>query len=82
MDIRRIRAPPTLAAIEIHCKEQPVKKILTLVFEAISHAREKRVRDRLIAQLDERTLRDIGLEHEANHRRERSRRAYMSFGAY
>lgn len=59
-----------------------MKKILTLVFEAIQAAQEKRVRDRLIAQLDERTLRDIGLEHEANRRRERGRRAYMGFGAY
>ena len=59
-----------------------MKKILTLVFESIAAARQKRVRDRLIQQLDERTLRDIGLEHEANRARDRTRRFAMRFGAY
>ena len=59
-----------------------MRKILTMVFEAIGAAREKRVRDHLIQQLDERTLRDIGLEHEANRARTRARQAYMRFGMY
>jgi uncharacterized protein YjiS (DUF1127 family) len=40
------------------------------------------VRTRLLEQLDERTLRDIGLEHEANRARVRSRQPFMRFGTY
>lgn len=58
-----------------------MKKILTLVFDAINAARTKQAREHLMQHLDERTLRDIGLEHEANRARERRRMA-ISFGAY
>jgi hypothetical protein len=43
--------------------------------------RLERARARLIEQLDERTLRDIGMDIEANHARERNRLA-MRFGGY
>jgi hypothetical protein len=36
----------------------------------------------MLTQLDERTLRDIGLEFEANHARERARRLELRLGTY
>jgi uncharacterized protein YjiS (DUF1127 family) len=59
-----------------------VKRILSLAFDAFAEARQRRARARLLAQLDERTLRDIGLEHEANRARARSRQQLMRFGTY
>jgi uncharacterized protein YjiS (DUF1127 family) len=59
-----------------------VKKLFTFAAEAIAAVQERRVRARLLEQLDERTLRDIGLEHEANHARARSRQLFMRFGTY
>ncbi len=53
-----------------------MKRIFSLVIEAIVAAQQRRARARLLAQLDERTLRDIGLEHEANRARARSRHAF------
>ncbi|HEX7217837.1 MAG TPA: hypothetical protein VF280_01330 [Burkholderiales bacterium] len=58
-----------------------MKRIFTSVLETLSAIREARVRQRLVDELDERTLRDIGLDHEANRARERSRIA-LRFGAY
>ena len=58
-----------------------MKQILSTVVEAFYAIREARARQRLIDELDERTLRDIGLDHEANRARERSRIA-QRFGAY
>ena len=58
-----------------------MKRIFKLAMDAFVSARLERARARLIADLDERTLRDIGLEHEANHARERTRLA-MRFGGY
>jgi hypothetical protein len=58
-----------------------MKRIFRLAVEAFVTAREERARARLLSQLDERILRDIGLEHEANRARERNRLA-MRFGAY
>jgi uncharacterized protein YjiS (DUF1127 family) len=52
-----------------------------LAIDAFAASRQKRARNRLLDQLDERTLRDIGLEHEANRARERSRQ-YLRFGVY
>ena len=49
--------------------------------DAFFAIREARARQRLIDELDERTLRDIGLDHEANRVRERARIA-LRFGAY
>lgn len=58
-----------------------MKRIFRLAIDAFISAREERARARLVSQLDERTLRDIGLEQEANRERERNRLA-MRFGAY
>ena len=58
-----------------------MKRIFTSVLETLSAIREARVRQRLVDELDERTLRDIGLDHEANRARERSRTA-LRFGTY
>ncbi len=57
-------------------------RILNLVFDAFGEARRKRAQARLLQHLDERTLRDIGLEFEANHARERSKRIDLRFGIY
>jgi hypothetical protein len=58
-----------------------MKRIFRLAIDAFIAAREERARARLVSQLDERTLRDIGMEHEANRARERTRLA-VRFGAY
>lgn len=58
-----------------------MKRIFRLAVEAFVAAREERARARLLSQLDERTLRDIGLEQEANRARERTRVA-MRFAGY
>jgi uncharacterized protein YjiS (DUF1127 family) len=57
-------------------------RILNLVFDAFAAAQKKRAQRRMLSQLDERTLRDIGLEFEANSVRERSRRIDLRFSAY
>jgi uncharacterized protein YjiS (DUF1127 family) len=57
-------------------------KILNLVLDAFAAAQKKRAQARMLNQLDERTLRDIGLEFEANSARERTRRLDMRFGTY
>jgi uncharacterized protein YjiS (DUF1127 family) len=59
-----------------------VKRIFSLVVEAIAATQQRRARASLLKQLDERTLRDIGLEHEANRARAKSRQGYMRFGMY
>jgi uncharacterized protein YjiS (DUF1127 family) len=59
-----------------------VKRIFSLALDAIAAARQRRARAQLLAQLDERTLRDIGLEHEANRARASSRQLFMRFGTY
>ena len=58
-----------------------MQSLFRIAIELFAAAREKRVRARLLTQLDERTLRDIGLEVEANAARERTRLA-LRFGAY
>jgi hypothetical protein len=58
-----------------------MRSFLKLALDAIASVGQKRARGRLLDQLDERTLRDIGLEHEANRARER-RRLAMHFGMY
>jgi uncharacterized protein YjiS (DUF1127 family) len=57
-------------------------RILNLLFDAIASAQKKRAHARMLTQLDERTLRDIGLEFEANSARERARRIDLRFGTY
>ena len=59
-----------------------MKRFITLAVEAFAATQQRRVRARLLEQLDERTLRDIGLEHEANRARVRSRQLFMRFGTY
>jgi uncharacterized protein YjiS (DUF1127 family) len=59
-----------------------MRTLFKIAIEAFASARQKRARVRLLEQLDERTLRDIGLEHEANRARARSRAAFMRFGMY
>ena len=59
-----------------------MRTLFKIAIDAFAAARQKRVRERLIEQLDERTLRDIGLEHEANRARTRVRHAYARFGMY
>lgn len=56
--------------------------LFKVAIELFAAAQEKRVRANLLTQLDERTLRDIGLEQEANRARERSRHGYLRFGMY
>jgi hypothetical protein len=58
-----------------------MKRIFRLAIDAFIAAREERARARMVSQLDERTLRDIGMEQEANRARERTRLA-MRFGGY
>ena len=57
-------------------------KVLNLVVEAFVAAQKRRAQASMLSQLDERTLRDIGLEFEANSARERSRRLDLRFGMY
>lgn len=57
-------------------------KILNLMLDAFAEAQRKRSQARLFQHLDERTLRDIGLEQEANRARERARHGFLRFGMY
>jgi uncharacterized protein YjiS (DUF1127 family) len=59
-----------------------VKRFFSLAIEAFAATQQRRARARLLEQLDERTLRDIGMEHEANRARARSRQLFMRFGTY
>jgi hypothetical protein len=58
-----------------------MKRIFRLAWAAFAAARLERARARMIEQLDERTLRDVGLEFEANRARERTRLG-LRFEAY
>jgi hypothetical protein len=62
--------------------EQSMKSFFKLAIEALSNAQARRARARLMQTLDERTLRDIGLETEANQARDRSRYGFLRFGMY
>lgn len=46
---------------------------MNIIFKLIREALEQARRERLVAELDERTLRDIGFEAEANARRDATR---------
>ena len=59
-----------------------MKSIIRMAIDAFAAVRERSARARLIEQLDEHTLRDIGLESEANRARMRSRQLHMRFGMY
>jgi len=56
-------------------------RIFKLAYDAVLDLQRKRANARLLDQLDERTLRDIGLETQANIARERTRLAFR-LGAY
>jgi uncharacterized protein YjiS (DUF1127 family) len=56
-------------------------RIFRFAYNAVISVQQKRLHSRLIQELDERTLRDIGLESEANAARERTRLAFR-FGGY
>jgi len=56
-------------------------KFLEQLIDVIAAARQKRAQARMLSQLDERTLRDIGMEIEANNARQR-RRIELRFGTY
>ena len=58
-----------------------MKRFFRLAIEAFAGVRLQRARARMVEQLDERTLRDIGMDLEANRARERNRLA-MRFGGY
>jgi uncharacterized protein YjiS (DUF1127 family) len=58
-----------------------MKRIFRLAWDAFESARRSRATSRALEHLDERTLRDIGLENEANRVRQRTRLA-ARFGAY
>lgn len=58
-----------------------MKRIFRLAWDAFESARRSRATSRALEHLDERTLRDIGLENEANRARQRTRLA-ARFGAY
>ena len=51
------------------------------IFEILLEVLSRRSRARALEQLDERTLRDIGMDLEANRARERARLA-MRFASY
>jgi hypothetical protein len=59
-----------------------MKSLFRTAMDAFAAAREQRRRARLLEQLDERTLRDIGLEDEANRARARSRQIQLRFGMH
>ena len=58
-----------------------MKRMFRLAVDAFMAVRLQRARAQLIQQLDERTLRDIGMDLEADRARERNRLA-MRFGGY
>lgn len=58
-----------------------MKRIFRLAWGTFESARRSRAVARALEHLDERTLRDIGLESEANRVRERTRIA-ARFGAW
>jgi hypothetical protein len=59
-----------------------MKSLLKLAIDAFTAVQEKHARARLLTELDERTLRDIGLEQEANRARDRARHGFLRFGMY
>ena len=59
-----------------------MKSLFKLVIESFINAQARRARATLVQTLDERTLRDIGLETEANQARDRSRYGFLRFGMY
>ena len=59
-----------------------MKRMLKQVLQALMSAQERRARRAALEQLDAHTLRDIGLEHEAERARRRARRERLQFSVY
>ena len=59
-----------------------MKSLFKVVIESFATAQARRARAQLMQTLDERTLRDIGLEQEANRARDRARHGFLRFGMY
>ena len=59
-----------------------MKSLFKLAVESFASVQARRARARLMQTLDERTLRDIGLETEANQARDRARYGFLRFGMY
>ena len=59
-----------------------MNKFFAFAVETFAAMQRSRAHAQVLERLDERTLRDIGLEHEANRARARSRQLYMRFGTY
>lgn len=57
-------------------------RILRIAYDAYVGAQHKRAQERMLAELDERTLRDIGMDVEANRRRELVHAARARFALY
>jgi len=58
-----------------------MKRFFRLAIDVFASVRLERARARRVEQLDERTLRDIGMDLEANRARERTRLG-IRFGGY
>ena len=59
-----------------------MRTIFRLAWKAFQSTQQQRADAQALEDLDERTLRDIGFESEANHRRESLRRAAARFRMY
>lgn len=59
-----------------------MKRMLKQVLHALMGAQERRARKAALEQLDAHTLRDIGLEHEADRASRRARRERLHFSTY
>jgi uncharacterized protein YjiS (DUF1127 family) len=59
-----------------------VKSFFKRVLEVIAQAQQERARRAAFESLDAHTLRDIGLEHEAERARRRSARERLQFSVY
>ena len=80
-EIAAIPARPTLPPSQLPLGRSTVKRMFRLAVDAFMAVRMQRAHAKLVEQLDERTLRDIGMDLEANRARERNRLA-MRFGGY
>jgi len=59
-----------------------MKKLFQNVMRAIKAARQRRIREHSLAELDPHTLRDIGLDRASEHARLEAARYRVHFGLY
>jgi uncharacterized protein YjiS (DUF1127 family) len=59
-----------------------MKTVFKRLLEALTEAQKARARKIAFEQLDAHTLRDIGLEHEADRARRRALRERLQFSVY